>query len=226
MNLRCPKALWLAALLVFALSVSGFAQCGHPNELYCQPWDGGSNLFASQNDTISFGNFATVYDNFTLSSSEDIESLHWVGGYFNPPQQGPITAWTATFWTNNAGQPGTAITAINQAGTANETFISNVNGFPIYSYDMSFASVNLSPGEYWVSVVPDLGFPPQWGWASGTGGDGIAWQDFSGVRTQLAFDMAFAIDGHGVSTTPEPGTLVMLGTGILGLAGTIRRKLS
>jgi hypothetical protein len=25
--------------------------------------------------------------------------------------------------------------------------------------------------------------------------------------------------------TPEPGTLIMLGTGILGLAGTLRRKL-
>jgi len=28
-----------------------------------------------------------------------------------------------------------------------------------------------------------------------------------------------------VSSTPEPGTLIMLGTGVLGLAGTLRRKL-
>ena len=31
---------------------------------------------------------------------------------------------------------------------------------------------------------------------------------------------------QGVSTTPEPGTLVMLGSGILGLAGILRRKLA
>ena len=81
----------------------------------------------------------------------------------------------------------------------------------------------MAPGTYWASVVPDLGFPPQWGWASGTGGDGISYQDFFGTRTQLGSDMAFAIDGTQV--TPEPGTLIMLGTGILGIAGTLRRKL-
>ena len=35
---------------------------------------------------------------------------------------------------------------------------------------------------------------------------------------------AFAIDGTQV--TPEPGTLVMLGTGIIGLAGILRRKIN
>ena len=179
-------------------------------------------LFTSQNDTIIFGNYATVFDNFTVSRTFSIESLHWIGGYFNPPNQGPITAWTATFYLDNAGQPGNAFAGVSQAGTGGETFVGNVNGFPIFVYGLSFSDIVVTPGTYWVSVVPDLGFPPQWGWASGTGSDGIAFQDFFGVRSQLSVDMAFALDGRVV---PEPGTLIMLGIGILGIAGTIRKKL-
>ncbi len=42
-------------------------------------------LFASQNDNVNgFGNFATTYDTFTLSKTWDVESFHFVGGYFKP----------------------------------------------------------------------------------------------------------------------------------------------
>ena len=233
------KILILATMLVFVLSVSGWAAvnsgthgvaglqapqpCGVPNQIYCQNWDGGSNLFSSQNDTNGLGNFATVYDNFTFTRTWDVESFHWVGGYFNPANQAPITAWTLTFYNDNAGQPGNPIATGTFAGNGGETFIGNVNGFPIFEYSLFFGSFDMAPGTYWASVVPDLGFPPQWGWATGTGGDGISYQDFFGTRTQLGSDMAFAIDGTQV--TPEPGTLIMLGTGILGIAGTLRRKL-
>jgi hypothetical protein len=35
---------------------------------------------------------------------------------------------------------------------------------------------------------------------------------------------AFELDGEPVSSTPEPGTLLMLGFSVLGLAGVARRK--
>jgi hypothetical protein len=216
----------LATMLILALSVAGWAQapCGVANQIYCQPWDGTGSLVASQNDTNGFGNFATVYDNFTFTRTWDVESFHWVGGYFNPPTQGPITGWTLTFYNDNAGQPGNPIASGFFPGTGGETCITpdcTVN--PIFMYSLFFNSFDMAPGTYWASVVPDLGFPPQWGWATGTGGDGIAYQDFFGARSQLVTDMAFAIDGTLV--TPEPGTLILLGTGFLGIAGTIRRKL-
>jgi PEP-CTERM motif-containing protein len=234
MNLRTGRIVSLVSLVaVFALaaSVAGFAQvpCNVPNLIYCQTWDGGSNLFASQNDTNigGFGNFATTYDHFFLPGNQtwDVESFHFVGGYFNPPSQGPITAWGLTFYADNAGIPGAPIYFNSLFGTGNETFLGNVNGFPIYSYDLYFISFDMAPGIYWASVVPDLGFPPQWGWATSANGNGAGYQCFFGTCGGTGTNLAFAVDGVPV-TTPEPGTLVMLGTGILGLAGVLRRKIN
>ena len=221
MTIRTTRVVLLA--VVFATSVAGFAQlpCGVPNEIYCQPWDGGANFYASQNDTNGFGNFATVYDNFTLKKTWDVESFHWVGGYFNPPNQGPITAWTLTFYADNAGQPGNPIATGSFAGNGGETFITSANGFPTYVYWLYFQSFNLGPGTYWASVVPDLGFPPQWGWATGTGTD-PGYQCFFSSCGLTGSGFAYAVDGKAI---PEPGTMLMLATGVLGLAGTLRRKL-
>jgi hypothetical protein len=66
-----------------------------------------------------------------------------------------------------------------------------------------------------------MAFPPQWGWGTGFMGDGVSYQDFFGNRSALGVDFAMNIQG----VVPEPGTLILLGTGILGLAGTLRRKL-
>jgi hypothetical protein len=224
MTARTTRVLLLAALFALATSVSGFAQlpCGVANQIVCQPWDGGSNLDASQNDTNGLGNFATTYTQFSFTKTWDVESFHWVGGYFNPPNQGPITAWTLTFYNNNAGIPGNPIATGSFPGTGGETFVADVNGFPIYSYSLSFNSFDMAAGTYWASVVPDLGFPPQWGWATATGGNG--YQCFEGTCAGTPIGFAYAIDGTSVNSTPEPGTLIMLGTGVLGLAGTLRRK--
>ena len=209
----------LTALLV--LSLPSFA-----GVLYSQPFDMTGNAYSSQNDTNGLGNFATVYDNFTLGTANNVTEVQWTGEYFNPPAQGPITAWTITFYADNAGQPGAALASTNVAGTGGETFLGTFGGFPTYTYDVVLSSPFAAAAgtQYWISEIPDLGFPPQWGNSSGTGGDGISFQDFFGVRSQLAADMAFNLLGGGVQTTPEPGTLVMLGTGVLGLAGAIRRK--
>jgi len=228
MSFRTGKIVLLSAVFVLLASVAGLAQlpCGVTNQITCIPWDGSSNLFASQNDTTGgFGNFATTYAQFTLPNDVsywDLESFHWVGGYYNPPNQGPITAWTLTFYDNNAGIPGAPIATGFFPGTGGETFIGNVNGEPFYDYSLYFISFDVLPGTYWASVVPDLGFPPQWGWATaGTGNGG--YQCFFGACALTGTNLALAVDGR--PPTPEPGTLIMLGTGILGLAGTLRRKL-
>ena len=210
--------------IAFAATFLMLAAVASPAQVYFQNPDY-NGAYSSQNDTNGFGLFAQAYDNFTLGATYNLTSVEWIGSYFNPPQQGPITAWTLQFYSDNAGTPGNLLYQTNVAGTANETFLTIDNaGDPTYLYGLNVNFTAAAGTQYWLSVYPDLGFPPQWGWETGTGGDGASYQCFFGACGPLAGDLSFALFGN-QGTTPEPGTLIMLGTGILGIAGTLRRKL-
>ena len=211
---------WKSALLASALLAAGSVPAA-ASVLYNQPYDGTGNLYASQNDTNvgGYGNFATVYDNFTLGGTSIINDVAWTGGYFNG-SPAPIAQFTVTFWADNAGQPGGSLASYVIAGNANETLL---NG-QIYTYDAAVAFAAAAGTQYWLSVVPDIGFPPQWGWASGTGGDGVAYQDFFGNRTNLGVDMAFTLSGSSGVPEPVSFSLAGIGLGLVGLASWKRRK--
>jgi Dockerin type I domain len=167
--------------------------------LYDQSFDGSGNAYSSQNDTAGLGNFATVYDNFTLGTASTITNVMWTGEYFNPPVQGPIAAFTVQFYADAAGQPGASLASFNLPGTAGETFLGNFNGFPTYTYSFDLGGTGFMAAagiEYWMSIVPDLAFPPQWGWSQGVGGDSSSFQDFFGSRSNLGVDLAFTLNGE------------------------------
>ena len=194
--------------------------------IYTQPPTLDGTLYASQNDTGGGnGNFAIVYDNFVISAQIPyyLTDVHWVGGYFNPPNLGNLTGWTISIYAD-AGGPGGLLWTQFFANNASESFLGNFGGFPFYAYheDDIVSNFWLMPNTmYWLSVVPDVAFPPQWGWGTGLMGDGLAYQDFFGTRSTLNADMTFDISA---TPSPEPGTLILLGTGFLGLAGTLRRR--
>ena len=224
---RFNRALGLVAIIatVFALmTASAWADV-----LYQQNYDNSGAFYSSQNDTTGGnGNFATVYDNFTLANNSTINNVQFMGAYFNPPNQGPITGWTIQFWSDNAGQPGSSLFSQHINGTGNETPHGggNCSGFPCFDYSLDITGFAANAGtQYWMSVVPDLGFPPQWGWGESTDGDHTSYQDFFGGRSQLGVDMAFTLNGTtGTGGVPEPASLFLLGSGLLGLGRVIRKK--
>ena len=217
------KVVLLAAICALLFSVSAYAD----SVLYSQSYDQSGNAYASQNDTNNggLGNFATAYDNWNISPGGlyNIHEVQFTGSYFNG-DPGTISGWTVNvYFDSGSGTPGTLQHTAHISGNGGETFLGTFNGFQTYSYDIAGLNFQeLSGIPYWLSVVPDLGFPPQWGWGTGTGGDGAAYQSYFGNNGPVGSDFAFTLIGTSV---PEPGTFVMLGTGVLGLAGAIRRKL-
>jgi hypothetical protein len=221
--LRKALAGMFVAALLFVAAAPGYA-----NQLYSQPFDMTGNAYSSQNDTTGGnGNFATVYDDFTLGSSAMINNVQWVGEFFNPVEFGNITAFTVDFYANNGGIPGSLLSTNYIAGDANETDIGNYNGFEAYSYSLDVTNFAATAGtEYWMSIEPDLGFPPQWGWSTSSVGDGMGYQCFDGsCGTIGGVNLAFTLNGGQNTGTPEPASLFLMGSGLLMLGGMVRRRL-
>ena len=184
-----------------------------------------STVLASQNDLGGLGNFATMYDDFTLSQNGTINSATWDGGWFNGAGTGSISSFTIGFWSDASGQPGSLAFSTDIAGDANQTLLGTSNfGALTYSYSAAFAPFLATTGTpYWISIVANTtgGSSPQWGWDSTLFG-GQSVQDFFGTRHHSSTDLTFAL--YNASTpVPEPATFVLLESGILLLVCATRR---
>jgi hypothetical protein len=110
---------------------------------------------------------------------------------------------------------------------------SNQYGFNVCTETGSFADTNLAGGTYWLNLQN----------ANVNTGDPIYWDENSGPSQASENSVgtvpseAFTVLGGGTSTTattsttgttgtvPEPSSIMLFGSGILGLAGVLRRKL-
>ncbi len=218
-------SIWRTAAMA-ALSLTLAQAASADPIIFSQGWDGAAVINASQNDTTpgGFGNFATMYDDFRFGTGQVITDVHWTGGFFNPGQVGAISSFKISFYADNAGQPGASLYAATIAGNANQTSLGSVGSFPFasYSVDLTTAFNAAANTRYWVSIVPDMAFPPQWGLGTTNAGNGSAFQDFLGTRGAIA-DMAFELSGHAATTVPTPGSLPLVALALFGLLA-MRRK--
>ena len=185
--------------------------------------------------TINFGYI--VGDTFQLSANST------VGGFNFGAWEFPGDILTSVDWSITSEFDGGTLYGSGTASGKNLTdqFIStNQYGYDIDQITVTGLKVNLASGTtYWLdlqnAMVPS-GDPVFWDENSGVGckgdngmGGGCPSQaDWTGCISAGALcpPESFDINGTGGGTTPEPGSIVLFGSGILGLAGIVRRKLS
>ncbi len=166
--------------------------------------------------TINFG-FA-VTDSFTCASDCTVQDFH-------------IGVWL--FPGDVLGSVDAAFGSSSYGGTFNTYNVSSSTDLGVnqFGYDVQIASfdvanIDLSAGTNWITlqnaVETQFGDPVYWDENSGPS------QAFENSLGSIASE-AFTITGTqgGTSgTTPEPSSILLFGSGILGLAGVLRRKLT
>jgi len=167
--------------------------------------------------TINFG--YTVSDTFTLNAaSTPIGFVFWAWEF--PGDTALTVDWSFT----SAEFGGTTFAS----GTASvrDSFISvNQYGYDIDQLTVVGLNVPLSAGTYWLNLQN----------ATTVQGNPLYWDENSGpsMASESALGTipseAFAIQGacgSGCGQTPEPGTILLLLSGALAVAGHVRRQLS
>ena len=166
--------------------------------------------------TINFGYI--VSDNFALSGASTVTGFDFYTWSY--PGDTPIAVdWSIT----SAENGGTNYGSGTGAALSNVVISTNGYGYQINRDTVSGLNVSLGAGTYWLNLqnaVTSQGNPLYW-----DENDGKSLASDSGIGTigSESFDILGSTGT--TNTTPEPSSIMLFGSGVLGLAGVLRRKL-
>ena len=202
------------------------------------PNNGGANALANETDATVGGDpyGAAVFQNFIVGGG----GWNVTGVFTNNLSTNP--APTGGYWEIRSGVSegnGGTLVASGTGSITNDLTGRSGFGFNEYHNEVDGLSVNLTPGTYWVSVVPqcaDCGGRTYESNTFGTNSIGSQTNDqqfwnstFFGVNyTNADTQGTFSAFSSGVVGTevPEPSSMIMLGSGLVAAAGVVRRRLS
>jgi hypothetical protein len=199
---------------------------------YTQPHDGSGAIYKSSwyaPNGLDGDEYA--YDSFICSSNQPITKIRWRGGYTNYKQgagKSPVYDFTIDIYPSiPAGiQPdiiaGPLVT-YSVGGNAGETPAGTFGGIDMYDYEFVLPTAfNAVAGtKYWLKlyasqgVTPTYGWPPDWGFAGGTGGNGSRFDEITGgslaggtlyyiAGGDIAFTLLGPAAGDAISTFASP----------------------
>jgi hypothetical protein len=167
----------------------------------------------------------TISDGFVATNSGTAASLDfgvWVPGGTTP---------TSVTWSLGTSVFGSDISSGSTAQVGFTFLFTNGFGFNVYDAHVSGLSGNLVAGNsYWLTLggANDSGGTQADYWDLNGGPASCDWAIFGAPQGDCGFTPpegeAFTINGG--STVPEPGSMMMFGTGVLGLAGVLRRRMT
>ena len=170
-----------------------------------------------------------ISNGFVSAASGSPNTLEWGEWSLGAPTSFSYELGSAAFGTDLGSG-----TVAQNAG--NSTFLfTNSYGYGIYDVKVGITSLAMTAGNtYWLSVsnATDAANDATQSWDVPNGGisGGPATCNFrqSGINYGDCGrgGESFTLTGQSQSTTPEPSSILLFGSGILGLAGVLRRKLT
>ncbi len=169
-----------------------------------------------------------VADSFDVSGDWNVTGFA-IGAWTYPGDTPVSFSWSIL--TGGPSWLGGQVVASGDATWTSNTFVGLGFGFYyVYNSEYDGLNVNLGSGTYWLELTNAT---------TNVGGDPVYWDENDGPSQahqghygqeygQIGSE-SFTIFGTSGSTTggtvPEPGSLVLFGSGILGLAGLLRRRI-
>ena len=165
--------------------------------------------------TINFG--YVVSDTFVVTPNATVDGVEW-GLWEFPGDSVSSMSFTVTSGESGGTQYYTFVGSPNS-----DSFIStNQYGYDIDVVVVTNINITLNNGgTYWLNVFN----------AAVPSGDPVYWDENSGPSSASESSVgtipseAFTIQYTEGGTTPEPSSIMLFGSGLLGLAGLLRRKL-